>query len=367
MSQGKLFNADDVGLEITNLNKSKKMMNKLFGILTVLMVSLPLPAQTIAPVEVTKVRFGTIAEVVDAHGAIQPLPKDDAKLSAISLLRIDAIYVKPGDMVQKGQRVIRLQRDLSPDMALQKAKIALKQAQINVNRARKLFENGVIARVKLEQAETQFHLAKADFELQQRSLDYAIENSVLRSPISGVVSSVNGVVGQVAEPSQVLAHIVNLRRVIANVGVETEDFKKIHIGQRAKVVIPNLSDGHQFIGKVIKRNREIDPSSQLIYIWIELDNPLQLLQPGMYAVAHIFVREKTHALIVPRTAVLKGQEGSFVFIVDKKFARKIMIKPGIMTAEKVQILDGLRVGQLVVSLGNYELEDGMRVEIKKKN
>ncbi len=341
-------------------------MKKLLWIIVVMTISLPLTAQTVAPVKVTNVKQGSIAETVEGHGIVKPFPKDDARLSALSPMRIDTIIVKPGDLVKKGQRIVKLQRDQSPDMALQKAGIALKQAEMNLKRAKKLFHNGVIARVKLERIQTEYHLAQADYELQKRSLNYAVENSVLRSPISGVVSSVNGVVGQVADPSQVLVHIVNLQRAIADIGVETEDIEKIHVGQKALISIPNLSTGNQFNGRVIKQNREIDPATQLTHIWIELSNPRQVLQPGMFVVAKIFVKEQTQALVVPRSAVLSDHDGYYTFIVDKDMAHKVKIKPGIITDKQVQILEGLQTGQKVVHLGNYELEDGMKVRITNK-
>jgi len=332
-------------------------------VLFVLAIRLPLPAQTIAPVQVSEVKQSSITATVEGHGIISPLPKNNARLSALTPMRIDTIFVKPGDPVLKRQRIIKLQRDLSPDMALQKAKIAFQQTGINLRRARKLFKNGVIARVKLEQAQTENELARADYELQKRSLQYARENSLLRSPIAGVVSSVSGVVGQIADPSQVLAHIVNLQPVIADIGVETEDIEKVHVGQTARVNIPNLSDGHLFMGRVIKQNKEIDASTQLIHIWIELNNPGALLQPGMFAVAKIFVEEQKQTLVIPRSAVLHNNDAYYVFIIENDTARKVNIKPGIITDKRVQVLEGLNAGQKVVYLGNYELEDGMKVRI----
>jgi membrane fusion protein, multidrug efflux system len=343
-----------------------RMMKNILWLIVNMAVTLPLMAQTIAPVQVTKVTQGSIAEVVEGHGIIKPFPKDDARLSALYPMRIDTIFVKPGERIKKGQQVVKLQRDRSPDMAVQKSKIALQQAEINLTRAKNLFKNGVIARVKMELAQTEYNLATADYELQRRSLNYAIENSLLRSPIYGVVSSVNGVVGQVAEPSQVLVHIVNLKRVIADIGVETEDIEKVHTSQKCLVVIPNLSESQKFTGKVIKQNREIDPTTQLIHIWIELENPSNVLQPGMFVVAKIFVDEQTGALVVPRSAVLGDHDGYYAFIINKDTAHKIRVKPGIITDQQVQIIEGLQTGQKVVYLGNYELDDGMKVRITNK-
>lgn len=326
-----------------------------------------LPAQTvIATVQTTQAVYGPIAEVVEGHGIIQPFPDYDAKISALLPLRIDSILVKPGDRVRKGQPVVKLQRDFSPEMAVQKAKINLQQAKVNLDRAKTLFKNGVISRVKLEQAQTEYKLAKADYELQKRSLQYAIENSILRSPIDGVVSSVNGVVGQVADPTQILAHIVNTKHLMASIGIETEDMEKIEVGQPAELLIPNLADRNIVHGHIIKQNKEIDPETQLVHLWIKIDNKEQILQPGMFAVARIFIKKIPKALIIPRSAMLRDSLGYYVFTVEKNTAHKVHITPGIITDHKVQVLEGLKPGALVVFLGNYELEDGMKVKVKNK-
>jgi len=336
-------------------------------ILSFIIVCFPiiLYSQTIAPVKVIKVEYGQISEIVEGHGIIKPFPKDDIKISAVSPMRIDEILVKPGDEVKKGQLVIKLQRDHSIDLSVEKAKITLQQAEINLKRAEKLFKSGVIAKVKLENAQTEYNLAKADYNLQLQSQKYAIENSDIRSPINGIVSSVNGVIGQVADPTQELIHIVNMSNTIASIGIETEDMAKVQVGQPAVVTLPNLSDGNTFDGKVIKQNREINPATQLIHIWIEIKNPKFTLQPGMFAEAKIFVKTEKHALVLPKSAVLKDPTGNYVYVVKNKTAHKIYIKTGITTSDKIQVVDGLKEGDVVVYIGNYELEDGMQVLIQK--
>ena len=353
--------------QMTNDKKGIPFLQVLW-ILAIVLFTNTLPAQNVtATVRVSKAAYGSIAKVVEGHGIIQPFPDYDAKISALLPLRIDSILVKPGDRVHKGQPVVKLQRDFSQDMAVQKAKISMEQAKVNLNRAETLFKNGVISRVNLEQAQTEYKLAKADYELQKRSLQYAIENSILRSPIDGVVSSVYGVVGQVADPAQVLVHIVNTKHLMASIGIETEDMEKIKVGQPADLLIPNLSDHNIIHGHVIKQNKEIDPATQLVHIWIQIDNKEQILQPGMFAVARIFVRRIPNALIIPRSAMLKDSLGYYVFTVENNIARKVHITPGIITDKKVQVLKGLKPRALIVYLGNYELEDGMRVKIKLKN
>lgn len=322
-------------------------------------------AQVIAPVKVTPAKVRTISETVEGNGVLQPYPQDNVKVSAVSPMRIEAILVRPGDRVQKGQLVLRLQRDHAVDMAVEKEKITLAQAQINSIRAKKLFENGVIPRVKFEQAQTEFKLAKADLEIRKRALEYAIKNSAIRSPIRGIVASVNGDVGQIAGPSQTIIRIVNLRKMIALIGIEIEDNEKINVGERAVITIPNLPNGNVFEGEVIKLNKEIDPATQLVHIWIAIPNKRRFLQPGMFGAARIFVKSERNTIVVPSSAVLKDDKGPYLYVVEKGTAHKIYVKKGIQTDEYVQILKGLKKQQPVVVKGNYELKDGMRVRIQE--
>jgi len=154
--------------------------------------------------------------------------------------------------------------------------------------------------------------------------------------------------------------------MIAIIGIETEDIGKIAVGQKAVITIPNLNNGTKFMGKVIKENREIDPSIQLIYIWIEIKNSNGLLQPGMFAVAKVFTKIVKNTVIVPVSSVLKDKNGYYVFIVNKKKAGKIYVDIGIKSDKGIQILRGIKKDQKVVYLGNYELQDGMKVEITDK-
>lgn len=322
-------------------------------------------SQVVAPVKVAPAGVQEISEMVEGHGSIQPYPQDDIRISPVSPMRIEAIPVKPGDPVKKGQLVVKLQRDQSIDVAVEKARVSLEQAKINLQRAKNLFENGVIPKVKYEQAQTEYNLAKADYEIQQRSLDYAKQNSEIRSPIDGYVSSVTGVVGQIADPSKEILRIVNIKKMIARIGIEIEDIGNIKPDQMADIIIPNLPDHGNFVGKVVKINKEIDPATQLVHIWIDLSNRDGILQPGMFAEALIQVKSVGSSVVVPRSAILKDKNGFYAFIVDKQTAKKVYVETGIQNDQAVQIRKGIQKGDQVVYLGNYELQDGMQVSIQK--
>lgn len=322
-------------------------------------------AQTIAPVKTVPAKIQSISEVVEGNGIIDPLPEDNIPISADSPMRILEILVKPGDQVTKGQLVVKLQRDHSVEVEVQKARIAMEKDSLDYDRAKTLYDKGVYPKVRLENAKSAYELSLANYQLQQNNLAYAIQNSELKSPINGVVTSVNGAVGEIADPAQPILRIVNLNHMIAIIGIETEDINKVKEGQPADISIPNLLDDRTFEGVVSKLNREIDPATQLIHIWIQLQNPQQLLQPGMFAEARVVVQRDSTALVVPKSAVLKDNEGSYVYVIQTDTAKKVHVKTGISNDTLIQILSGIKRGEPVVYEGNYELIDNMKVSVQK--
>jgi len=322
--------------------------------------------QTIAPVKVENTRVTPIYATVQGYGTIEPLPEDNIPLSADAPMRILEITVKPGDQVKKGELVVKLQRDHSLDVAVSKAKITMQKDSLDYKRAVTLYDSGVIPRVKLENAKNDYDISRADYELQKKQLDYAIQNSELRSPINGIVTIINGVVGQITDPTQPILRIVNLQEMMAIIGIEIEDISSIRIDQMADITIPNLPDGRVFKGTVSKLNHEIDPATQLINIWVRIKNPTEFLQPGMFAESKIIVKEDLNALTVPKSAVLKDTDGPYIFIVRDSTAYKTQIKTGIENDSLVQVLKGVQKGVPVVYQGNYELEDSMKVRIENQ-
>jgi membrane fusion protein, multidrug efflux system len=119
-------------------------------------------------------------------------------------------------------------------------------------------------------------------------------------------------------------------------------------------------------GEVLKMNREIDSATQLVQVWIHLDNPSGRLQPGSFVVGHIVVHTDSNALVVPASAVLKDDTGPYVFVIESDIARKVPVKTGIEANGRVEILTGVQADQEVAWQGNYELEEGMKVKVEVK-
>jgi multidrug efflux pump subunit AcrA (membrane-fusion protein) len=118
-------------------------------------------------------------------------------------------------------------------------------------------------------------------------------------------------------------------------------------------------------GTVRLVTRRIDPTTRLVDVYVALPEGTKLLLDGY--VRGELERTEKNALVVPRSAVLPNESREFeVFTVANNRAVKHTVKTGAENPTEMQVIaDDLHDGDLVVSVGNYELEDGMAVEIKK--
>ena len=111
--------------------------------------------------------------------------------------------------------------------------------------------------------------------------------------------------------------------------------------------------------------RRIDPTTRLVDVYVALPHGTKLLLDGF--VRGDFARTAEDSLVIPRSAVLPEEEGGFqIFTVENNHAKKHLVKLGVQNEKEVQIVTpDLKEGDRVVTVGNYELQDGMAVEMPK--
>lgn len=188
----------------------------------------------------------------------------------------------------------------------------------------------------------------------------------VKSPIDGIITRYFVGVGDAVFPAHPMPRepvvcIANIDKVKVIVYVSEDDISKIKKGQKANVYT-DAYPGKVFVGEVKEIAATLHPLSRKLKVEIEVENPKHLLKPGMFAKTDIITKLHSNVLTIPKIAVLDGNE---VFIVENGLAKKISVEPGISDEEKIEIKDGLKLGQEVVTEGNYNLSDGTPVEIIK--
>lgn len=329
-----------------------------------------------APVKVFKVQRQKISErlfytgVIEAWNKINVTPDIGGKIAKI--------HVEEGDIVRKGQllaeldtRAVRLQ--------LEQAQAALAVAEANYNDAQKNMER--MERLKKEDAasDQQYEKVKlaydaADAQLKQARAAvnlarYSLDVSLMKAPFSGVVASRNAEVGDVINPmmggfsptSGVLT-LMNFSRVKIEVDATQQDVARIKRGQPAELRVTALPD-RIFQGKVSIVNITADPLSKKFRVEVTVDNPDLALRPNTFGEVSLEVSTHEHALVIPQKAVL---ENKYVFRVkDDNTVERVDLSLGLQNSDRIEVINGLKEGDLVVVEGNFGLEDGTQIEIRE--
>lgn len=177
---------------------------------------------------------------------------------------------------------------------------------------------------------------------------------VMNAPMSGVIDQRNVNIGQAVVPNTVLFHISNRSKLIDLAKVYEEDLGKVKVGQIAKLHV--LSYPNQiFTGKVTLIEPNLDPLTRTVNAQILVDNPDDLLKPGMFTRANLILQTNQSALAIPNNAIMEANNEKFVFRRKGNTFESVAVKTGISEDDYTEILSGLVAGDEIVTQGNRQL------------
>jgi len=296
---------------------------------------------TIAPAR------GAVAEIVYATGAVEPLRW--AKVVPFTRKRVVDLCLCEGRTVKKGEPLAKLD-DGEEKAQLAELNATRERRQRDLDRAQGLAARAAGTQVSVDQAQT----ALAEIEARIAAQKDRMEELTLRAPIDGVVLRADGHIGEIVGVNDVLFWVGEPKplRIVAD--VNEEDILRVRTGQTALLRNDALGEA-RVTAKVGEITPKGDPATKTFRVYLPLpdDTPLKI---GMSVEANIVTREKAEALVIATEAV----SGNAVFVLDGEHLRKRDVKIGLRGARGVEILDGLREADRVVSPAKPEYRDGMR-------
>ena len=298
--------------------------------------------------------------------------------------RLEAVFVRMGDPVSKGQRLAKIedreliqqirQADASHEVAaatIRQREADLRLAQTNLERSRNLYERQLIPKQTFDDTDARFQAAAAQLDLAKaqhsenqariEELKINLSNTLIASPVSGFVGKRVLDPGAWVTPNTEFLSVVDIGvvRLIANI-VE-RDLRKIAWGMRSDVAV-DAFPGETFVGRISQVAPVLDPATRTASIEIDIDNPRFRLKPGMYARVEFTVDRRDNALVVPTAAVVDvgGARGVFRRTPERT-AKFHPITFGLMDQERAEVRSGLAEGDEVVTTGAAALREGDRV------
>ena len=304
------------------------------------------------------------------------LADEDVIISAEIEGKVKKIFFDKGDKVKKGDLLIQLDDEEASlwvkrsDARLEQARLNLKNAKKTFHRYRNLFKEGVIGKQQYDDTENKLSLAQQEVRNSEAELALAEKNQRdhrVFSPLNGVISERFISVGEFAQKNREsgnnLFNIVKTNPIKLSFGVTDKSASKIYQGQKVLIKVRTYPQ-EEFIGHIYFLNPKMDPTTKSLRIEALFSNDRGKLRPGMFASVFIFVNEDQNAVFAPEEAVLNQGQISLVYVIQNNLAHRREVVTGMGLDGEVEIISGLKAGELVVTEGSHRLTDGTEVLIQ---
>jgi membrane fusion protein, multidrug efflux system len=313
----------------------------------------------VAKVQVTPIKKEMIMETITAYGTVVPEPGAVETVSVPYESRIRRISVSEGQKISRGD--ILLDIDPSPDAKLQmeQAQRAYTSAEQKLRKVQERVDLKLATRGELLAVEEVFQQAGLKLKsLEERGIG---REKQIRSKTSGIIYKVHVEQGSVMPAGTPLVEVVPEDHIGVHLGVEQSDAERLKEGQPVLLSLVNISRSSDVSGHIRTISRSVNPVSRLVNILVSLASPDGFFLGGYVRGKIVIASKKT--MVVPSTAVLPEDGHYVLFTVQNGRAVKRIVKPGLENHMRTEVAGkGLKLGDLVVSVGNYELKDGMAVQ-----
>ena len=326
------------------------------------------PDNAVVTVQTVRVERSAMAQPVRAYGIVAASSSSVTTVNLPYVARISQLRVQPGQAVTRGTALAVVEADPSVVLAATQAKSALALAQGELARTQSLYDKGLATQSQLAAAKKALLDAQQALRAQDL-MGIAAGSKTIVAPFDAVVLQVSVAPGdqvQAGAPLMQLSASASSKDARPNVtlGIEPSDVAAVHVGDT--VTLHGLSTAlakSAATGRVVMVGASVDAQSQLVNIGASVPVNQTAFIPGTRVAADIATLAGTH-WVVPRSAVLKDDKGEYVYqITPNHKARRVSVATKIEDGNHYGVDGALDPAQPLVVSGNYELKDGMAVQL----
>jgi membrane fusion protein (multidrug efflux system) len=309
-----------------------------------------------AAVDVAKVTAITLHDDVNATGTVR---SNEAVMIRPEVAgRITKLNFLDGQYVKKGQILVAFDSTVN-QAEVQQAKAELSIAKANFERNDELARQKFISIRARDESAANVQVLEAKLALAQAKLS----KLEIRAPFSGIVGIRNVSTGDYVKDGEDLVNLEDISSVKVDFRVPEKFVDRVQRGQELEVIVDALPN-RPFRAKVDAIDPQVDSAGRSALLRGRIDNPEGKLKPGMFARVRLILAEREKALVVPEEAIVpQGDKITVWKVVDGKAIRTV-VRTGARRDAKVEIVEGLQLGDTVVTAGQLRLsKDGAQVRI----
>jgi multidrug efflux pump subunit AcrA (membrane-fusion protein) len=356
------------------------------------------------PVEQKQIRRN-----VESVGSLFPL--EEVTVSSEVEGRVEQVLVDVGDHVSAGQTIVKVVptelhlildqqranlqqararlglseksddlKDVRAAAEVKKAAADLADAEQKYNRAKTLYEQGLLPKQNLDEAESRYNAARAAYDLSVQTVENLrgqlaqsraaaalaqkkVNDSLIRAPFAGQIRERAVTQGQYLKVQTPVMSIVNIDPLRVRLKVPEKMAAWVKSGQQVTVSVEAYPD-RTFSGKISRINPSVDQQTRAFEVEALIDNHQALLKPGFFVKATIPSSFVVDALFVPNDALLYVYGVYKVFVIEGNTLKEKEVKIGERSGDEIEIVDGLSKGErIALATKGQELKEGATVEV----
>ena len=307
-------------------------------------------------VDATQVAVMRLVDDINAVGTIRS--NESVVIRPEVSGRIVKLNFNDGQQVKKGQLLIAFDSTVN-QAEVQQAKAELGIARANFERTADLARQKFISERARDESQANVQVLEAKLALAEARLS----KLEIRAPFSGIVGIRNVSVGDYVKDGTDLVNLEDISSVKVDFRVPERYLDLVQRGQGIEVVVDALP-GKPFRARVDAIDPQVDSSGRSALLRGRIDNFESRLKPGMFARVKLILAERENAMVVPEESIVpQGNKVTVWKVVDGK-AQRTEVKTGLRRAAKVEIVQGLQPGEVIVTAGQIRLsKDGTPVRI----
>lgn len=274
--------------------------------------------------------------------------------------KIVEINFESGQNVKKGQILLKLDTELEKS-ELNKVEAQMISVKSKYDRYSVLIKNKSISKEAYEDARSDYLALLSDIEALKTKINF----KNIKAPFDGIVGIRNVNIGEYLSSGSDIVRLENIDEMTVKISISQKNYLDIKLNQEVKIHPESLRDT-TYEGRISAISPVINPKTGLFDIEITIPNEEKKLRTGMYTTVSIDIEEKDNQIIIPQTSIQYALYGQSVYVVEKdeKGATRAVqkfVKTGDLFDSDIVIVDGLEVGENVVTNGQLKLNNGSLV------
>jgi membrane fusion protein (multidrug efflux system) len=321
------------------------------------------------PVRVVEASSETLHRRIQAIGTLRS--SETVGIASKVVGRVRRVAFEPGQRVDRGRTLFVLdsaqleKRRQSAAAALSQARSRLETVAKNHQRMKELWSKDAISTQRYDQAKGDYQAARAEVRRLEAKLAVAEERlgeTTIVAPMAGAITESRVDPGDLVRVGQKLAELHADDPLEIRFTVPEDRMNEVEKGQPVTLTVSAYPD-RTFSGRIFYISPSIRASTRDFTVKASVDNTDHRLKPGLFAEVRVTVEVLENRPVIPEEALVAGREGYSVFVVRDGRAHERGVQPGLRRLGRVEIADGLEVGERVVRQGQMDLTDGDAVRV----